>query len=77
MKDTTPTFLNTLDDMRWLYQTHLKKFPQLWYTFKSAYIFGNEDCPCKIELYTKLEPLYTTKPKKVFVINDEGNYVES
>ena len=76
MKDTTPIFLSQLDDMKWLWHTHLKKFPKLWYVYRSAEIFGNEDCPVKIYLYKKEQPLYTTKPNKTFVLNDDLEYIE-
>jgi len=67
------TILNTPEDMRWLWETHLKKFPNVRFgkfEFKSASIFGNEDCPSKIELYRKLEPLYTTKPSITFLYDE-------
>jgi len=68
------TILNSPEDMIWLWETHLKEFPHIRFgrfEYRSASIFGNEDCPSRIKLYRKLEPLYTTKPSVVFVRDDE------
>ena len=70
------TILNTTADIRWLWETHLKKFPSLRFgkfEMRSASIFGNEDCPSRIELYRKQEPLYTTKPYFVFSYDEESS----
>lgn len=61
------TFINTEDDMSWLYETHLG--PQIKRCFKSAVMHGNEDAPHKIELYESANPLITDTPA-VFVITE-------
>ena len=74
-KISRETILNTTADIRWLWETHLKKFPSLRFgrfEMRSASIFGNEDCPSRIELYRKQEPLYTSKPYFVFLLNEEN-----
>ena len=66
-------FLNTSDDMRWLWETHLKDFPLIRmgkFELRSAMIFGNEDCPSRIELFRQEYPLYTTKPSYVFLYDE-------
>jgi hypothetical protein len=60
--------------MIWLWETHLKEFPHIRFgrfEYRSASIFGNEDCPSRIELYRKLEPSYRNKPSVVFERDDE------
>ena len=63
-------FYNTIEDLRWILTTHLKDFPRL--CFNSFIVYGNEDCPEKVELFTKLNPNYNSKPCATFVINEDG-----
>jgi len=80
MKGTKPmnqTFLNTLEDCRWLRETHLadknlnnaNPMPD----FKSACLFGNEDCPQEILIYRDKHPTVTDKPAKAMLC-DNGRY---
>jgi hypothetical protein len=46
------------DDMRWLKDVHL---PKLSSKYKSAVIYGNDDCPSKIEVYGSANPGLTAK----------------
>ncbi len=73
------TFLDKPEDMRWLWETHLKSFPNIRFgkfELRSASIFGNEDCPSRIELYRKQIPLHTTKPSFIFKYDENTfNYL--
>jgi len=51
------TFINSVDDMSWLFDTHLKENKEFYPEYNSAILYGNEDCPEKIELYKKKNPL--------------------
>jgi hypothetical protein len=68
------TFLNTFEDMDWLWTTHLKPFITTRLGYQSAVIWGNEDCPTKIELYKQLDPSYKQKPKTIYVLTDDLTY---
>jgi len=63
-------FYNTIEDLRWILTTHLKDFPCLY--FNSFIVYGNEDCPEKVELFKKLNPNYDAKPYATFVIGEDG-----
>lgn len=54
------TFINTRSDMKWLSDVHFGG--RLPTRFKSAIIYGNEDWPNEIHLYTKKDPLHTDLP---------------
>ena len=41
-------FLSSTADLSWLKETHLKELSPI---YKYALLFGNEDCPEKIEVY--------------------------
>lgn len=41
------TFLETPGDMEWLAEVH---WPLAW-RYKKAILYGNEDCPTRIELF--------------------------
>ena len=51
--------INSKDDIQWLKDVYIKNTGLV---FNSAILYGNEDCPIKIELFEKKEPLYTDKP---------------
>ena len=68
------TFLNKTEDMDWLWSTHLKPFNTLQLDFKSVMLYGNEDCPTRIELFTAKMPKYDTLPGKVFLLQEDGSY---
>lgn len=49
-------FYNSANDIEWLFDVHVKGVkPPVW--VKSFVLFGNEDCPTKVELFDKAEPL--------------------
>ena len=54
-------FLNTSDDIDWLKSVHLKgiDLPVQYQEFKSAVLYGNEDCPESVDLYVSADPLIT------------------
>jgi hypothetical protein len=56
-------FLNTRDDCQWLLNTHLGGRTDLM--FDSFVLYGNEDCPTKVELYADREPLITEEPHTI------------
>lgn len=47
-------FLNTLEDCDWLRTTHLN---HTLHEFRSFILFGNEDAPEGVDLYTTADPL--------------------
>lgn len=62
-------FLNSLEDIGWLLQTHLKGCNIM---FNSFILTGNEDCPDKVELFRQINPKASNKPKAIF-ISEEGD----
>lgn len=56
-------FFNDPSDVTWLRATHLKHLPHK--EFNSFILFGNEDCPDKIYLYSTFDPLCTTAPVEI------------
>lgn len=62
------TILDTKEDLEWLSEVHCK----IANSYKIAIIHGNEDCPERIELYSK--DRYSCKPT-ILVRNEEGSYV--
>lgn len=52
-------FLNSSEDMSWLREVHL---PNLSEKYQSAVIYGNEDCPERIDAYTEAEPICSEEP---------------
>lgn len=47
------SFLNTKQDLIWLRDVHLKNVFYLQLDFVSAILYGNEDCPDRVELFKK------------------------
>ena len=68
------TFLNETEDMDWLWSTHLKPFNTLRLDFKSVMLYGNEDCPTRIELFPVKMPKFDAIPGKVFLLQENGSY---
>lgn len=61
-------FMNSASDMKWLRDIHL---PGLGKKYKSAVIYGNEDFPTQIHVYTKWDPSRSDMPT-VFKADHEG-----
>jgi hypothetical protein len=57
------SFLDTPDDLDWLFETHLKHLADERSKYKSAVLFGNEDCPYMVWLYTSSDPLLTANKR--------------
>jgi hypothetical protein len=55
-------FLNSFEDINWLFDVHLPDYPLWHHRTKSFILEGNEDCPKSVELYEKANPLVTDKP---------------
>lgn len=53
------TFIDSKDDMDWLFETHLRSVANMRRHFKSAIIVGNEDSPKSVKLYLKKVPMVT------------------
>ena len=53
------TFLNSVEDMDWLFEVHLKNRGFDRRDYKSAIITGNEDSPSKVDLFLHSDPLVT------------------
>ncbi len=53
--------LNTTKDIQWLKDTHLKSlaYPS---NFRAAILYGNEDCPSQVVLYSQRKPEVTHRP---------------
>lgn len=58
-------FINSLDDMDWLFQVHLHSMGLNRRYYQSAIIFGNEDCPEGIHLYQQAAPSVKDVPLKI------------
>ena len=56
-------FMNAPEDCQWLRATHLGGRTD--YKFESFVLYGNEDCPTKVELYADREPLITEEPHTI------------
>ncbi len=69
------TFLSAPVDMKWLFDTHLKSKQELRKEYKSAMIYGNEDCPERVELYKKKNPLVTDTPLELTLNGETGEYI--
>lgn len=64
------TFIAGREDMQWLANVHLSSLGDNWLN-GSAILYGNEDCPARIEVYHSAEPLTTDKPLE-FILTDNG-----
>lgn len=56
-------FLNTPEDCQWLRDVHLGGRTDIM--FASYVLYGNEDCPIKVELYADQDPLVTDEPHTI------------
>lgn len=65
--------LNDNEDLAWLLDTHLKDVGDTP-VFRSAIVFGNEDCPQEIALYSSHMPLVSEFPIARYLYTD-GAYV--
>ena len=63
-------FLNEVEDVQWLKDTHLKyvKHPN----FKSFLLKGNADWPAKVTLFRQKNPNCDTTPAAEFITDDNG-----
>ena len=60
--------LNTKEDCQWLKDTALKG-RAVDFNFASFVLYGNEDCPEKVDFYTAENPLITDTPFPVIFNN--------
>jgi hypothetical protein len=67
-----PNFLNSEEDMIWLFETHLIT-SQIPFRPKSAVLYGNEDCPDEMLIWDHPNPNYH-EPPRVGLLQDDGNY---
>lgn len=69
------TFINKAEDLQWLKDTHLKgiELPD----FKSFLLYGNEDCPDKLELHKLKMPAVYATPVASFFLQEDGSYKQS
>jgi hypothetical protein len=56
-------FLNNPEDCEWLRHVHLGGRTD--YKFESFVLYGNEDCPEKVDLYLTADPRTTDKPHTI------------
>jgi len=68
------TFINGKEDMKWLRETHL---PVLHFAYDegAAVLYGNEDSPVQIEVYSEAEPTISDTPRQ-FDLLEDGTYKE-
>ncbi len=73
MSNTRCQLLNAPEDCQWLRETHLKA--RALPPFKSFLLEGNEDCPSRIAIFSKREPLVTCCALECFILDaEEGTY---
>ena len=61
--------LQSIEDMLWLSNTHICTGLKP----KSAVLWGNEDCPERVELYAQRNPEISDMPIAVYIADDNGN----
>lgn len=69
----TQTFLDTEDDMEWLFDTHLPNLSLSWKP-RSAIIHGNEDCPERIDLFPRVMPKMIDVPLTGILVHDKYEF---
>ena len=69
------TFLQATDDLTWLKETHLQGRGTP--AFGAAMIYGNEDCPHRIELFEQAEPLVTDRPVAAYELTEDLGYART
>ena len=68
----TNQFLNDVEDIKWLFEVHLKDRPDLiCQGFRSFVLYGNEDAPNRVDLYLDFDPLFTDIPTTVMFISGD------
>jgi hypothetical protein len=65
------TFLNSVEDMDWLFEVHLKDRGLTRSNFKSAILIGNEDCPSRVDLFLDKEPKVTDSVVVTVILNQD------
>lgn len=70
MSRHTTVFLDTPGDCQWLRETHLKHVADLP-DFGSAEVWGNEDCPDRVNLYSLQSPSIHDAPIRSFTYDTE------
>lgn len=65
--------LNDIESIAWLQTTHLKKFK---HTFNSFIIYGNEDCPIRVDIFKRTNPTIHSKPFKTYASDGNGDLKE-
>jgi hypothetical protein len=55
-------FLNAPADIEWLFDVHLSDYPLWRDRTKSFILYGNEDCPQRVELFESSDPTVSEKP---------------
>lgn len=66
-------FMNAPGDLDWLFETHLKSIAAERGQYKSFILYGNEDCPSRIDLYARKMPNYDAAPEKTLTRGGESN----
>ena len=59
-------FLDTPEDCQWLRDVHLGGRTN--YKFESFVLYGNQDAPTRVDLYTTADPLFTDEPHTITFI---------
>jgi len=68
--------LNGIEDIAWLETTHLKSHINVLGRFNSFMIYGNEDCPIRVELYKRKDLKVNSKPFLTFIADEDNNLVK-
>lgn len=68
--------INESDDLNWLFTTHIKGSVDRRELVRSACVYGNQDCPSRVELYERSEPYITDLPLAVYESNHDGTLVK-
>lgn len=66
------TFINSAEDMSWLFSTHLRTCAPEVQRCQSAVVFGNEDSPERVELHWDVNPLANAMPAAVYMQDADG-----
>ena len=71
-------FLETVDDIQWLKDTHLKgvPLPSAYQNFRFAILQGNEDCPYAVNLYVESSPRLDSDYLHVTFDHEKPTYCE-
>jgi hypothetical protein len=68
--------ITSLEDMKWLADVHKIDIyhPKTHARAILVIIYGNEDCPSKVELFSR--DYYKAKPFRVYVSDSDGKLIE-